>query len=196
MIYTSPALSFEDQADLLICRGLSCNKSELVSILKSVSYGDEHKFLPVFRVTEIMSFGSLFTLFRGIAFSEKKQIARRYGVMAPVMDNWIKTLNYIRNICAHHGRLYNKELSIRPMIPKAVNNPEWHSPLQINNRHLFSIITILNYLLKEIAPQSNWFQRFTDLLEKYDDISVQDMGFPEDWMKHKIWNGELKIHGK
>jgi len=155
-------------------------------------YGDEHEFLPVFKVTEIMSFGSLFTLYRGLKFSEKKQIARRYGIMAPVLDNWLKTLNYVRNICAHHGRLFNKELAIKPTIPHKEHNPEWHDPYRIQNYKVYSIIMVLNYLVEEIAPQSNWKGRFADLLAKYDDIPARVLGFPENWEEHKVWEkGQL-----
>ena len=100
-----------------------------------------------------MTFGSMFTLF---AMSEKKvqkNVARKYGIAGPVLYSWLQTLNYVLNICAHHARLWNRELAIRPTVPDVKNGPEWHRPQSIDTNRMFVVLTILRFLLHRVAPQ-------------------------------------------
>ncbi len=96
-------------------------------------------------------------------------------------------LNGTRNICAHHGRLWNRELGYKPMIPKRRKNPQWHDPVEVTNNRVFCILSILKYMLRRIAPQSNWPERLNDLLCEYDEIPIAPMGFPELWQECPIW---------
>ncbi|WP_349293799.1 Abi family protein [Marinobacter sp. M3C] len=36
----------------------------------------------------------------------------------PLLQSWLHTLTIVRNICAHHARLWNRELGIKPELPK------------------------------------------------------------------------------
>lgn len=150
-------------------------------------YGGNHSYLPLWMAAEIFSFGTLHTLFRGLATTDKKEIARRYNISNTVLLSWIGAVGAIRNICAHHGRLFNRILGFKPMIPDIKNNPQWHTPFTINNNRIFSILSILNYLLKTIAPQSKWKGRLISLLERYKAIPPIIMGFKTGWEKHNIW---------
>ncbi len=50
--------------------------------------------------------------------ADRKAIARRLNLVAPLLESWLHTLTTIRNICAHHARLWNRELGIRPKLPE------------------------------------------------------------------------------
>ena len=150
------------------------------------TYGDEHTMLPMWMVAEIIPFGSMFTFYKGIDKSIKREISKKYGVSFGVFESWLKTLNTIRNICAHHGRLWNRELGIKPIIPD-IKSPEWHNPVQIDNHRIFGVLSILKYLIQYIAPQSEWSLRLRALLVKYDDVPLKSMGFPDGWEESGIW---------
>ncbi len=148
-------------------------------------YGDKHSFLPLWMLAEVLSFGSLHTMFKGLKANLKQAIAKKYNITDKVLLSWIKTIQVIRNICAHHGRLYNRILGVKPLIPN--KNPLWRSPEVIDNSRVFSILTILNYLLRIIAPQSEWRQRLYNLLQEHDKIPRSVMGFSEKWMENELW---------
>ena len=150
-------------------------------------YGDYHNDLPLWMATEIMSFGSLLTLLNGMAEQDLKVIAREFNLNVPILDSWILTLSSIRNICAHHGRLWNRELGIKPKIPSGSKYAEWHSPIETGNKRIFGVLTIIRYMLRYIAPQSAWPQRFVNLLSQYPEIPLNFMGFPKNWETHAIW---------
>ncbi len=147
------------------------------------------KDLPLWMAVEIMTFGNLFTMFRHLDLHTKREIAKSYGLSARVLESWLKTLNYIRNLCAHHSRLWNRTLGIRPVIPKKRHNPEWHDPTIVQNGKIYSVLSLLYCLLRQVAPQSHWRQRLDNLLARYsDDIPLSFMGFPIDWEKHAVWD--------
>ena len=151
------------------------------------TYGDSHRYLPVWMVTEIMTFGTMLTFFRGVRGSIKSNIAAAFGVHDTVLDSWLLTLNTIRNICAHHGRLWNRELGVKPLIPAQAKHPHWHVPVLVRNDRVFGVLSILKYSLDRIAPQSHWPIRLIALLEEFPHVPRPSMGFPANWRKSPIW---------
>ncbi len=146
--------------------------------------------LPLWMACELMSFGTLFTLYRGVEASIKQDVAAAYGISDRVLKSWLTSLNTVRNICAHHARLWNQTLGTPVMIPRKNKHPDWHDPVDLtaSDRRIFAVLTILRYLLRQIAPQSNWPTRLLSLLEeKHPNIPARQMGFPDNWKDSPIW---------
>jgi len=150
-------------------------------------YGDCHDLPPLWMLCEVMSFGKMLTLFNGVEDDIRRLIAREYEIPDRVLQSWLGALNVIRNICAHHGRLWNRELGFKPFMPLKQKYPHWHDPFEVPNHRIFAILTILKYLLTKVAPTSNWEGRFRDLLGRYPNIPLQSMGFLPQWETHAIW---------
>jgi abortive infection bacteriophage resistance protein len=150
-------------------------------------YGDFHSDPPVWMLAEVMSFGKILTMFRHVSVETQKKIAFEYCVPDEVMKSWFLSINTIRNICAHHGRLWNRELGMKPKMPNPRKYPDWHHPVEVGNRRVFGILTIIWYLLQRIEPSSKWEHELNDLLSRHPDIPKKDMGFPEDWQECPIW---------
>lgn len=148
-------------------------------------YGDEHPYMPIWMASEIMTFGCMLTLFRGSPYDIRKKIADVFSVTDEVFSSWLLTLNVVRNICAHHGRLWNRELGVKPKIPR--KQLIWHQPVEVANNRIFGILTICKYSMDRIAPQSRWPKRLGDLLAEYPDVPKISMGFPDDWQNCPIW---------
>lgn len=150
-------------------------------------YGDAHDFLPLWMAGEIVSFGCTLTMYRGVSGVVKKGLADHYGVPDEVLTSWLQTINVIRNICAHHSRFWNRELGVKPYIPRRHKYPQWHVPVAIPQNRVFGILTILHYMIKIIAPQSRWKFRLLGLLDEYPEISRWSMGFPDNWKESPLW---------
>ncbi len=144
--------------------------------------------LPLWMAVEVMTFGQLFTLFRNLDRGEQQALSKQFGLFPPVLVSWLHTLNFIRNVCAHHARLWNRELSIRPVIPDHRHRPEWHTPFRFDNRRLFTVLTLLAYLLKRIDAQNDWQIRLEHLLQTYPEIPLSWMGFPANWRESPLWH--------
>ncbi len=143
--------------------------------------------LPLWMTAEVASFGALFTFYRYLHLAEQKQLSNCLGLPASVLQSWLFCLNYIRNLCAHHSRLWNRELGIRPLIPDRKHAPEWHVPVTADNRRVFAVLTLLMWLLRKVAPQSRWADRLRGLLKSYTDIPLNLAGFPANWETSPIW---------
>ena len=148
-------------------------------------YGDCHADLPIWMAGELMSFGTFYTFFKGLNRKDRQSIANVFGIDGVVLESWFGCLNTVRNICAHHSRLWNRELGIKPLIPR--KNPVWHTPVETPNNRIFGVVTIFCYLLKIIAPQSHWCKRFRELINEFPGVPLSEMGFPSGWENHALW---------
>ncbi len=149
-------------------------------------YTMEHD-LPLWIACELMTFGNMLALFMGLQTRIKKDVAKHYGLPLPVLISWLKTLNQVRNICAHHARLWNRVYGVKAVIPDASTYSDWHVPVAVTGDRTFGVLTVLYYLLKQVAPQSHWRERLSDLFEKHPGVPMRFMGFPENWKDCPIW---------
>lgn len=147
-------------------------------------YGDCHGHLPVWMAAEVMSFGSLPYFLKGCAPDIRKAIAAVFGVHENVFDSWMLALNTVRNVCAHHGRLWNKEFGVKPKIPDKL--PAWQTPVTVAGDRTFGVLTICRWSIARVAPQSGWPARIAALLDGSPSL-LQFMGFPTNWKQCPIW---------
>ncbi len=152
-------------------------------------YGADHDALPIWMATEVFSFGTTLTLFKGCPLGVADKVADLFGVPSKVLSSWLLCLNAVRNICAHHGRLWNRVLGVKPMIPRPYTHPDWHQPYSVPNDRVFGVLTICRYCLDRIDLEGRWLERFNDLLRGFPTIPLERMGFPSDWVSSQLWEG-------
>jgi abortive infection bacteriophage resistance protein len=152
-------------------------------------YGDQHRNLPLWMLTEIMSMGSLLTFFKGVEPDIKRRVAEEYGLPDEVALSWLRSLNAARNICAHHCRFWNRTLGYPPLLPAPRKHPEWHGNPKIRTDRSGIILMICRHLLRLISSTSRWDKRVEALFNEYPNVPIAPMGFPDDWKNHPIWRG-------
>lgn len=148
-------------------------------------YGDSHELPPYWIIVESFDFGLISKLYKGAPKSVRKAIANELGIQMPVMTSWLHAINTVRNMCAHHARLWNKTLGYKPIVPKS--DEAWNY-VRVHNNKTFAILSILNYLLVRIAPDTKWKSRLVALLDEYPRIDTSRMGFPADWQSDPLWS--------
>lgn len=166
--------------------GVERSKEEFVQRFKT-KYFDE-PFMPLWITAEIVTFGQLFTFYRFMHRAEKQCLAKRFDLFPPVFESWLHSLLFIRNTCAHHARLWNRKIPIGPKLPDKRHKPDWYDPIGIDNRRVYAILVILNYLLSYISDGNDWSARLNKLLLEYDGIPIKIMGFPDNWSKGPLWD--------
>lgn len=146
--------------------------------------------LPVWIVTEVMSFGTLSHMFKGMLKPDQRAVAQRYGIQASFLQSWMHHCVYVRNLCAHHSRLWDRTWSITPALPPT---PHWQPPRVPSNRHLFATLLILRKLLSHIPAVQGfsvqWKQRVEQHLAQPPLVShpFQSMGLTNHWQSHPLW---------
>lgn len=152
----------------------------------------EYPDLPIWEATEIMSFGALARMYRGMKKEDQKRVSSRYGLQPLTLGSWILHLVYVRNLCAHHARLWDCLWAIKPDLPAGKN---WEPPLVPTNGRLFSTLLIQSALLRQCLTEKNfvngWRLRverlITDLTPAAPDARLR-MGLTVDWTKHPLWS--------
>lgn len=71
--------------------------------------------MPIWALTEILELGHVSRLHGGLRNDIATEIAQAFGVPTKrLMQSWVASLNYVRNVAAHHARLYNRKLVSAP----------------------------------------------------------------------------------
>lgn len=150
-------------------------------------YGDSESTLPLWMAAEVMSLGTLLSLYRGSHQNIQRLVSQPFGVDHSVFQSWLLTLNTVRNICAHHGRLWNREIGTKPKIP---HRPvAWQFPVRVPPDRVFATLTICKWSLDRVAPGNTWSRHVRDLLDGSPTIPLHSMGFPANWIESPIWRG-------
>lgn len=116
----------------------------------------------------------------------RRQIAKYFGVADTIMVSWLHTITYVRNICAHHSRLWNKTFGITPMMPRRTTFPFVTLPTK-GTQHVYFVLCMILYLLNIINPSNTFRNKINVLLEEYPNIDIVAMGFPENWKEQPLW---------
>ena len=143
-------------------------------------------FSPTWMTFEISSFGTLSMMYRWLNPGHgRRRLARFYGVSDTVFESWLHSLVYVRNICAHHSRLWNRRMSINATVPRRTDLPFITIPA--DTRRIYYVLSILLYFLQTVNPQTTFVSRFKGLLSKYPNVNVSSMGFPDNWTHESLW---------
>lgn len=145
-------------------------------------------FPPSWMTLEIVSFGTLSILFNNLKPGHtKRKIANYFGLDDKTFASWLHSIVYLRNVCAHHSRLWNRVMSIRPRLPRRPHRLWLTNLTQVTNNKSYYILSMLLYLLHIVNPNNKLKEKFKPLLKKYPNIDTKAMGFPKNWGAEKLW---------
>lgn len=131
--------------------------------------------LPIYALVEVFSFGTLSKFYKNMKNPDKKTVARSFGIGYTYFESWLESISYVRNICAHYGRLYNAKLSKTPILYKE------YSQAGIGNNRIFGVLLCLKHLLKNDSHWNLFVDKVEMLFEKYESVDIRTMGYPENW---------------
>ena len=142
---------------------------------------------PVWMAAEMFSFGQLSKWIYNLQRrSDRQAIAKPFGLDEKALSSFAHHMTNVRNICAHHGRLWNKRFTVtmaEPMSPAKL-------PVAMrgaNGRQLHNTLVMLDYLLSIIAPDTEWRARLVALIDGCPLAEPSSMGFPEGWQERAAW---------
>jgi len=155
-------------------------------------YKNDKRFPPSWKTLELSSFGGLSKLYGNLNndIKSKNIIAKEFGaVNHTYLPSWLQSIAQIRNLCAHHSRLWNKNL---PGTVKLLSDPPfpWISdvPRPHEFQKLYIHVCLMRYLLNTIIPKNTFSQKLQALMKKYENIDPNALGFKSNWAKEKLWD--------
>jgi abortive infection bacteriophage resistance protein len=138
---------------------------------------------------EVASFGLTSKFLNNLRSSPASvAIGAYFGVDEIVLKSWTRMMSYVRNVCAHHARLWNRTLTVKPKLPRRTAH-QWLANPRISDDRLYSLLAVAAYLLTAIEPAIG--QRFKRdlraLLQAYPMVPMTVMGFPAGWEQDAFW---------
>lgn len=148
----------------------------------------EYPRLPVWTAVELMSFGTLSVMYAGLRHSDKRAIASRYAVDLAILESWIRSISYIRNLCFHHSRIWNRRLAVSPQIPPDANWRSLPSPQSLCP----ALFVIKHMASRSPAPSINiddWKRSVEALIDGAvaGTNAFNALGLPTNWKTHPLW---------
>lgn len=147
---------------------------------------------PLWSVTELMTLGEISMWVKATRDNNlKDRVAKDLGLPSKeTLESVLQLLSYVRNICAHHGRLWN-----RRTVKKAPNIRSFHLDMDIGpqsqpSNSIYNVLVILSRTLRQQSPDTTHPHRVRKLVETRSPSQQRAMGFPLDWKSRPIWQTE------
>ncbi|RIS87871.1 Abi family protein [Mycobacteroides abscessus] len=166
-------------------------KNEDFMVHHRCKYGDP---IPVWIAVEFLDFGALCKLYRLMEKSDQNAVAISMGVKGgTLLRRWLRDLNYLRNLCAHHSRLWNRVLTYKSAkFNDSQVGPDLAHAAKLEVREkIYVLSACLAYLVRHVDPVSTWHTDFRTHVRKFPAVQGKspesDMGFPEGWADLSLW---------
>lgn len=128
---------------------------------------------PAWMLSEVLSMGRWSKLYFHLHNTEvKRAIARHFSTDPHYLQSWIHALSVLRNLCAHHCRIWNRTFKFSPKLPQALKNR-----VAQHNR-LAAMHVVLMQLLQPLGKAPNFQQDWYALMAAFPMVPEDKMGFP------------------
>lgn len=144
---------------------------ELFSKHFKIKYKD--KLPPLWICSELMTMGQISNWLKNMKFRQDRQkIAKYYNLDEKVLISFLHHLTVVRNISAHHSRLWSRKLSISFTYPKFLE----HKINIKNKQNIYNTIVMCDYLMNIIDKDNIWKEKLDCLIVEYG-IDKKLMGY-------------------
>ncbi|GGD86444.1 Abi family protein [Planktosalinus lacus] len=150
------------------------------------NYGSQDR-PPCYKTFEILSLGTLSKIYGNLKndLDCKKRLAIEFDLPNEnFLKSWMNSFNVVRNICAHHSRLWNRNIHIPP---KQLSKPNSNFILIPNNdMSVYYSLSCIIYILNKVSPGHTTKESLVSLFNNNPD-RLAEMGFSENWRNQLLW---------
>lgn len=187
--YEDPSLFLSKHKTFLDMVHKDLDKSKEVFISHYYAKYTDPKHPPAWMAMEILSFGQLSKMFSNLKTNDaKKAVAAHFGQSQIILESWIEHLVYIRNICAHHNRLWNRIMTIKAKVPTNPLNA-WIAMPPSKSDKIYTTLCIVAYLLKRVSVKDPFTGKLKTLLKRFNYVDINAAGFNSEWESDPFWLG-------
>tara|TARA_R110000824_G_scaffold3234_4_gene15098 strand:- start:10698 stop:11591 length:894 start_codon:yes stop_codon:yes gene_type:complete len=129
----------------------------------------------IWTLKEFLTFGTTSKLIKALNGPVVTAIAKDFGLPSDQMlENWVEALVDLRNICAHHDRLFNRTFQKQPEIFRTRGVP---TSAGGQNNKLRALLQCLDYMMTARGASVGVEARVSRLLRQYPEIFLAETGF-------------------
>lgn len=156
---------------------------------------------PIWAVCDVITFGAISTLVKLLKKEDQNAISSHYGMRGDVFASYMQHMTVLRNLCAHHCRLFDfpysnlkvppQEYIFRPLIA-------WKKarlPIRADRPLLYQsalIYHLLSATAKDVFDRDVWKRELCDMMNTLPSGIVRRVrgyiDFPEDAVNSPLWN--------
>ncbi len=145
---------------------------------------------PIWAACEVMSFGLLSRFYANIKqASTRKKISKTYGLSVSNLASLLLHASYLRNLCAHHSRIWNRSFTITVSLPTSQPSDIVVSlntdPLA--ERKIYNSLVLLAHITEVVTAAPDWKTRLKTHLLTLNRPDHSEMGFPTNWETFDFW---------
>ncbi|MCW4578935.1 MULTISPECIES: Abi family protein [Acetobacteraceae] len=148
--------------------------------------------LPIWMAVETWDFGTLSWLLEMAHPNDRSTIAKQYGLLPDTLVSWIRCLAGVRNLSAHHSRLWNTGMVNQPAVPKPFEAATLvhigTAPVQ--RTRVYGAAAVASYLVKKLSARTSWSGRMRDHWIAFPRMPLANAtqgGFLAGWNTLPIW---------
>ena len=164
---------------------LNHSKEEFITHFKE-TYSDP--FPPAWMLSEILPLGVVTNIYSNIKNKKiKKRVSQSFHLQIAPFESWMTIVTLTRNLCCHHARVWNKQNTLRPMIPNIIVKP-WIN-LPTDTLRIYFDMCIIKYFLNIISPGNDMRDKMEALFAEYPEVDLGALGFPSgNWLSEPLWS--------
>lgn len=166
-------------------------KSSSEEFMKSHYDNHEKDYPEAWKALEVVTLGALSKIYNNLnhQLPVKSTIANEFGLnSSKIFSSWLRTITLIRNIIAHHGRLWNRAIITKYSWPKKMENVLLDfTPNQSHLKKIFPLLAGMIYLNDKISPGHSLKKELVDLIQQFPNVPFYKMGFPPYWQNQPIF---------
>lgn len=163
----------------------------------------EQPLPPSWKSFELLTFTNVVSILKNVKNNKDLiPIAKSLGIHHSILISWLESFIYVRNITAHHGRLWNIILTIKPewlKSPKKEWVDRWENDYDPDGNTLekvdkndkilkfYAALCSILYCLQFINPHHKYKDRLLELIKNSPEVDLYHMGFPENWQEQPLW---------
>lgn len=142
---------------------------------------------PIWAICELLTLGQLSKWLSNIKHRKDRQaIAARLGLDEVVVCAFAHHLTHVRNLCAHHSRVWNRKLTFTMTLPRrpAVLAVQFNPA---EDRRIYNTLVMLAWCIRTISPDTTWPLRMKELMLTRSAAETKAMGATANWASQSPW---------
>lgn len=141
--------------------------------------------MPIWAAVEVMDWGMLSHLYGMSPNPARRRIADECALSAPQLESWLKSMNILRNLAAHHARMFNRVYDIKP---KLNDDPRLLAVAEHMNR-AFGQLSLIQYLHRQLGlSPADKLPRLLDAYPHHALVPLSRTGAPAGWRDLALWS--------